>query len=218
VTTIGQLRHEHRGSKVVVAGDRNDMAINLISSLDPTLRQVVRENTNKLKTKVLDVIYTDFQDLMQEATILPQMQVDMGKQGKDSDHYGVEVLPRTNLAPKAGALREKIKVQRFPESKIVDFGFHLVDESWSNLKENMSTTDLVDIFVRTNSNLVDKVFPSKEVLVGPKDLPYFTEELRLLKRQRLRAYTTHGGKSVQYLNLKARFEDKLKSEAMKYVS
>ena len=142
----------------------------------------------------------------------------MGKQGKDSDHYGVEVLPRTNLAPKAGALREKIKVQRFPESKIVDFGFHLVDESWSNLKENMSTTDLVDIFVRTNSNLVDKVFPSKEVLVGPKDLPYFTEELRLLKRQRLRAYTTHGGKSVQYLNLKARFEDKLKSEAMKYVS
>ena len=140
VATIGQLRHEHRGSKVVVAGDHNDLGIDLISSLDPTLRQIVRENTNKLKTKVLDVIYTDFEDLMQEATILPQMQVDTGKQGKDSDHYGVEVLPRTNLAPLAGTLRQKIKVQPFPESKIVDFGFHLVDVNWRNLEGNMSPT------------------------------------------------------------------------------
>ena len=113
------------------------MGIDLISSLDPTLRQIVRENTNKLKTKVLDVIYTDFEDLMQEATILPQMQVDTGKQGKDSDHYGVEVLPRTNQAPIAGALRERIKVQPFPESRIADFGFHLVDQSWSTLEREM---------------------------------------------------------------------------------
>ena len=36
----------------MVAGDRNDLGIDLISSLDPTLRQVVRENTNKLNQGV----------------------------------------------------------------------------------------------------------------------------------------------------------------------
>jgi hypothetical protein len=64
--------------------------------------------------------------------------------------------------------------------------------------------------------MVDKGFPYKEIQVGFKDLPYFTEELRPLKKQRLRAYTLHGGKSEQYTRLKPQFSEKLKKEAMKY--
>ena len=118
----------------------------------------------------------------------------------------------------AGALRKRIKVQPIPESRIADFGFHLVDQRWSTLEREMSPTDMVDVFVDTNKKLEDTVFPMKEIQVGPKDLPYFTEELRHLKRQRLRAYTAHGGKSEQYLKLKFRFENKLKNEARKYVT
>ena len=36
--------------------------------------------------------------------------MDEGKVGKDSDHAGVEVLPRNNLARGGGAVREKVKV------------------------------------------------------------------------------------------------------------
>ena len=56
VTTIGRLRTEHPGCRVVVAGDRNDMKVGLLPSLDPTLKQVVKGFTNKNNTKVLDVI------------------------------------------------------------------------------------------------------------------------------------------------------------------
>ena len=80
----------------------------------------------------------------------------------------------------------------------------------------MSTTEMVDSFVSVHCVMVDKSFPTKEIQVGPSDLPYFTEELRKLKRQRLRAYTLHGGKSVQYQQLKIQFDEQLKKEAIKY--
>ena len=63
---------------------------------------------------------------------------------------------------------------------------------------------------------MDQVFPQKAVFVGPDDKPYFTEELRQLKRQRQRAYRLHGRRSNTYLRLEKRFGEKLKSEAMKY--
>ena len=81
----------------------------------------------------------------------------------------------------------------------------------------MSAADMVDMFVNINEKMVDSVFPEKEIQVGPGDLPYFTEELRHLKRQRLRAYNAHGGKSDQYQRLKLRFEQILKREASKYI-
>ena len=112
------------------------------------------------------------------------MQVDEGKVGKDSDHAGVELLPRNNLAREGGAVREKVKVRPFPESGILNFGFCLMDEDWSSLEDDMSSADMVDMFVNINKRMVDSVFPEKEIQVGPGDLPYFTEELRHLKRQR----------------------------------
>jgi len=37
--------------------------------------------------------------------------VDKDKVGKDSDHSGVQLLPRTNLAPEGRKHREKVKVR-----------------------------------------------------------------------------------------------------------
>ena len=179
VATVGRLRGEHPGSRVFLAGDRNDLKIEVFTSLDPTLQQPV---------------------------ILPPMQVDTGKEGKDSDHKGVECLPRTTLAPAGGQVREKILVRRFPESKIIDFGFTLVDQDWEGLKDSMESTELVDTFVQMSSNLVDKAFPQKEILVGPDDKPYFTEELLLLKRRRQRAYRLYGRRSIKYLQLEKRLQ------------
>ena len=148
-------------------------------TLDPTLKQ-------------LDVVYTDCPSLFQEPSILPPMQVDEGKVGKDA---GVMVLTRNNLAREGGEVREKIRVRPFPESGIINFGLRLIEEEWGAMEEeDMSSSDMVDSFVRLNNNMVDSVFPEKEIRVGPGDLPYFSEELRHLKRQRLRAYNNHGGR------------------------
>ena len=142
--------------------------------------------------------------------------MDDHKQGKDSDHKGVECLPRSNLSKEGGALRDKISVRRFPQSKIDQFGLVLLANDWHHLEDSMDATSLVDAFVNHHNNLVDLTFPLKQVQVGPDEKPYFNEELRHLKRRRQRSYTIHGRRSRQYLQLKQRFKDKLMREAKKY--
>ena len=216
VATVGRLRVEHPGCRVIMAGDRNDLKVEVLTSLDPTLRQLVRGNTNKNDDKVLDVILSDCHDLLQEPTILPPLQVDDDKEGKDSDHKGVECCPRTNLAPMGGKVRERIEVQRFPESRIADFGFRLLEENWEMLTDILDTTEMVDRFVVHSKGMVDIAFPKKEVMVGSDDKPFFNEELRQLKRRRQRAYNIQGRRSQKYANLKVAFNQKLETEAIKY--
>jgi hypothetical protein len=217
VDTVGRLRGEHPGSRVIVAGDRNDLAVEVITNMDPTLKQLVKDYTNKKGDKVLDVILTDSHNIMQEPTILPPLQVDDDKTGKDSDHKGVQCLPRSNIAPHGGPVRTRISVQRFPESKIAQFGIVLGREDWSELGDNMNVNELVDSFQVQSKRLVDKFFPTKDVLVGPQEKPYFSEELRQLRRRRQRAYDKHGRRSIKYARLRQSFDLKLEHEARKYV-
>ena len=186
--TIGTLRTLHPGSRVILGGDVNDMKLGLLQALDPTLKQTVKGFTNKNQDKTLDVFLMDCQDLYQEPEILPPMSVDLGKVGKDSDHNGVEAQPRCNLIPGGSSLRQQITVQPFPESGLFKFGSELAEEDWSELLRTKSITEMVEAFETRSKAMVDNIFPSKTVLVGPQDLPYFTEELRGLKRKRQRAY------------------------------
>ena len=213
--TIGKLRSQHPGARVIVAGDINDMKIGVLQALEPTLKQIVEGFTNKNQDKTLDVFLMDCQNLYQKPVILPPMSVDPGKVGKDSDHNGVEILPRTNLSPDGSDLRQEVIVQPFPESGLLEFGRKLSEEDWSSLEERLSSTEIVEIFEARSKELVDSHFPSKSIFTGPQDLPYFTEELRKLKRQRQRAYQK-GRKSNLYMKIKEKFDSTLKSEATKY--
>ena len=78
------------------------------------------------------------------------------------------------------------------------------------------STQLVEAFQQRSASLLDAQFPTKTVLVGSNDQPYFTEELRLMKRQRKRAYKRHGAKSIQYKTSKQKFEDNLEHACVKY--
>ena len=68
------------------------------------------------------------------------MTVDLGKTGVDSDHQGVEALPRTNLASKGSMLREKMTVQPFPEAGMAEFGLCLLKEKWEMLQDSDATS------------------------------------------------------------------------------
>ena len=215
-STVNQLRMQHPSSLVILGADINDMKLDSLLNLDPTLKQIVQGFTNKNRDKTLDVILTDCHHLMQEPTILPPLQVDDGKVGVDSDYQGVQVLPRTNLASHGATLREKITVRPFPESIRARFSLQLQNEDWASVQSDLSPTEMVDKFENTSKDLVDTFFPQKTVSVGPADLPYFTEELRKLKRTRLRAYDQHGRRSHQYIRAKELFDEKLQRESTKY--
>ena len=94
-----------------MAGDRNNPRVEAITSLDPTLKQLVNGFTNKKGDKVLDVILTDSHDLLQEPPLLPQEGERFGPQGcrvpaKDQlsncwwgyeeENFGEEISPIKN--------------------------------------------------------------------------------------------------------------------------
>ena len=163
------------------------------------MKQIVKGFTNKQQTRTLDVLLKDCHDLYREPSILPPMTVDEGKIGVDSDHQGVEALPRTNVDSKGSKLREEVKVQTFPEAGLAEFGIKLMTEDWSWLEDcNESSSELVAKFENHAETMVKHQFPIKTVLVGKQDLPYFTEELRNLKRKRQREYRK-GKRSIQYI-------------------
>ena len=84
--------------------------------------------------------------------------------------------------------------------------FHVgINEKWKFLSPEMSSTELVDAYENYTLKLLNDVFPLKTVTVSEKDKPYFTEELRTLRRQRQRLYCK-GGRSPQYQNIKAKFD------------
>ena len=144
--------------------------------------------------------------------------MDEGRQGVDSDHKGVEVLPRAVAASQGSAVRRRVEVRPFPESGLARFGLTLHEEDWTDLEEdNLTSTDMVAKFQAKSEHLVDIAFPKKFVLVSDQDQPYFTEDLRRIKRQRQRAYAAHGKRSDRYISLKRQFDDKLKREAKKYI-
>ena len=128
---------------------------------------------------------------------------------------GVEALPRTNLAPKGSQLREEVRVQPFPQSSLAKFGLTLLKEDWGILNGAVDSSDMVDKFETHSQLIVNQWFPTKTVLVGSNDLPYFTEELRRLKRRRQRAYKK-GKRSEKYQKCKMAFENKKVLEAIKY--
>ena len=79
----------------------------------------------------------------------------------------------------------------------------------------MTPDDMVATFWQHLKKLVLEIFPEKAITVSDKDQPFFTEELRLLRRRRQREYQKRG-RSDKYLELKERFEETLKNEARKY--
>ena len=107
-----------------------------------------------------------------------------------------------------------MKVRPLPASLIQEFGNIIVSQDWSFIKEGLDPTEMVNLFQNYTDKMIKSTFPEKLVTISDHDKPYFTEELRLLRRQRQRAYRI-GGKNAKYLDLKAKFEQKLKSEAKK---
>jgi hypothetical protein len=106
-------------------------------------------------------------------------------------------------------------VRRMPDSLVTGFGPRLAEMDWSCLEPTMPTDKIVEKFEAAALQLVNEHFPQKQVTIIEGDQPYFTEELRQLRRQRDRAYE-RGGKSPTYLSLQNKFKVKLNSEAAKY--
>ena len=211
--TYNALKIQHPSAGIIICGDRNSLDERKILALDPNFHQILSQNT-RLDNR-LYLIITDLKSYYHNPLIIPPVPVDVIGKGVPSDHSGVLALPVTGSNSLRKSVARKTKVRPLPDSLISKFGSVIVQEEWSCLRPEMSPTQLVEEFEAHTSKLINQHFPEKEVTISSQDKPYMTEELRQLRRQRQRAYTS-GGRSDKYLQLKHLFDEKLKLEAEKF--
>ena len=211
--TVQSLLNIHPNAGIIISGDRNDMEISSFLSIDPSLRQIVLKNTRGFKT--LDVIVTNLSKFFNEPVIIPPVMPDRSGHGVPSDHLGVSATPKTNQSDCVKQTKVKKMIRPIPESLLSTFEARLLSQDFQ-LLQGLPVSSMVDMFQTIVDRFVCETFPEKQISISPYDDPWFNEDLRHLKRQRQRRYERHG-KDEKYEVLKAKFEERLKNEMLKYI-
>ena len=100
---------------------------------------------------MLELLLTDLHTWYHPPTILPSLQVDSDKVGKDSDHDVVLFAPLTNQKFTNHRIKKTIKIRPILDSQIIkfekDLAFHPWEESLSNLTPD-SQAEVFHSFIR----------------------------------------------------------------------
>ena len=211
-TTLQSLLTTHPNAGVVISGDRNSIDIHSLLRIDPSLRQMVKNPTRGLK--ILDVILSNLHCFYDDPQIVPPIIPDCANKGVPSDHSGVFATPLTNTNQQRCAKVKKY-IRPLPKSLIEIFGQKLENQTLDFLNSALTPTELVELLQSYFKAAVEGTFPLKKIVVSPDDKPWFTEDLRKLKRQRQRIYLKHG-KSPAYCKVMQKFEEMMASERNKY--
>ena len=174
--TLQVLLLDHPGAGVVIAGDRNDLSIERLLSVDSTLRQIVKYPTHG--RKVLDVVLTNIWRFYNDPVIVSPVAVDDPSKGVPSDHLGVFVEPVQNADILPARSKKIISFRPKPESRIRDFVMDICQMSWSFMSPTSSSTELTDAFQNKISEMVDNHFPLKTMTITDSDQPWITKDLK----------------------------------------
>ena len=208
--TLQTLLNTHKNAGVFLCGDRNKIEDSSLLTVVPSLKQLVNKPTHD--KNILDVICTNIGHLYQDSKILPPLAPDNSSSGVPSDHSGVELFP--DPAASRILCKKVVKMIRpLPESLIHSYRSKLTEIDFLTLLNGLLPDNQINIFEEMTCKLFDETFPEKKVVFMENDKPWFTEELRLLKRQRMREYSSNG-KSKKYIELRDIFKVKAE-EAMK---
>ena len=199
---------------ILISGDRNDLKIDRLLSIDRSLRQIVHKGTRG--PNILTVVLTDLESFFQEPEIVKPIDVDdPTKGGVPSDHNGVVVPPKTvtnNLSKGPSIIRT---IRPITASSINNMGQVFTNEKWLFMDPNLSPTTLTDVFEYYTGEMLNIFCPLKTIVARPEEPPYITENIKVLKRSIQREYEKRG-KSVKYFHLKSSYDIKICNEATKY--
>ena len=103
-----------------------------------------------------------------------------------------------------------------PYSLICSFKEKFGKVDFNEKFEGLDTNDMTVSLENVTTELFEQTFPMKKIITYTEDKPWFNEELRALKRKRLREYTRHG-KSEKYSRLSNNFNEKVKEAVSKHM-
>ena len=148
--------------------------------------------------------------------VVPPVQPDDPNNGVPSDHSIPIATPLTNNTPNRMVQYETKVVQPLPQSGLIDFGQWVTTEKWESVISDKNPNEQVNQFENLLTEKMDMIFPKKTIRMRPFDKPYFTGELKSLDRRKKREYKKRG-KSEKYMEIKRKYEAKLKKAAQSYL-
>ena len=193
-STLQSLINIHKNAGVFICGDRNQVEISTFLNINPNLRQIVQQPTHG--RKILDVMFTNLHSLYDDAHILPPLTPDSQSSGVPSDHLGALAVPRSNWF-KSENKKITRHIRPLPDSLLNTFRDKFSDINFDEELKNLHVEEMVAKYQTITSKLVCSTFPEKKIHHFSNDKPWFNEELRKLRRQRMREYTKNG-KSDKY--------------------
>ena len=146
-------------------------------------------------------------------TTLPPLQVDTGKDGKDSDHNVVVFAPRSNVEYRVSRKKKTVTTRPVPQSQILKFESELAKVAWTEHFENKTVHQQTEIFHSVLRENLDKHFPEKIVKISSLDKKWMNPTLKQLHRSMQRQFIRNRA-SPKYKKLKTTFK-KMKRKAIK---
>ena len=211
--TLQRLKTIYPKAGVIISGDRNDLKLERLDTIDSTLKQIVNMNTRG--NNILTVVLTDLKVFYNDPQIAAPIDVDPNKPGVPSDHNGVVVSPLTDASLPPQRKKLVRTVRPISASSLQSIGRILTLEDWGFMDPSLSPTQLTDIFQYYTGEVIDLICPEKQITYRPSDKPYINEKIKSLKRIVMREYEKKG-KSTKYFELKSKLQEAIENEVQKY--
>ena len=199
-----------RGLHFAIAGDANELKLDAILSLSPSMCQIVQDYTRMNPPKILDPVITTMSTYYQRPLCLDPLECDSDKQGENSDHKIVLVKPLDSVNVKSARITRKIKVRRFPQSGIDSMKNWLKDYTFTEVFEAVTAHEKAENFQNILLQKLDQFFPEKEVKFSSDDQPWITTKIKKLDRQRKRIYHKYR-RSEKWFDLDKQYKKEIKA-------
>ena len=160
------------------------------------------------------MIVTNLDRYYQEPSIVPPLAPDKPGHGVPSDHSGVYAVPINDRGSRAHRKIMRKLIRPLPASLIDVFEVKLAAQDFDSLK-HLQVDRMVETYQNITDNILSETFPLKSITISDQDKPWFNEQLRRIKRQRLREYQKHG-LSDKYWGIVDSFDALFKKERAKY--
>ena len=203
INTTDLIRNKHPDHGVVLLGDFKDFDIRNLTS-NQNLKQVVEQPTRG--STILDLIVTNLDKIYSSPTIIAPL--------GSSDHSIIQWFPLSER-PVNDVKPVKQFVRRYTRSGLDSFGRWITTRDWfSELGPNMSVDSLAESFSNQITEAIDLIFPQKSVNRHPTDKPWITPEIKLLIKDRQRAF--HSNNLPLWRSLKQKVQKEITARKKKF--
>lgn len=143
------------------------------------------------------------------------IEVDDDKDGENSDHLMVKMLPLNTINNHVSTVKKDIVYR-----PLTDEGYRIMTEeltnfNWDFLESMENVEQQLEVFQETLFDIFDKCFPRKSKTITNKDEPFYNENLKKLRKKKLREFNKHR-KSEKYLALNKLYNTELEKAKHSY--